>query len=154
MIGYKLEPMFTASEMKQISERMESEIEKAAEEQLIKVAERAIEIVRAKIKSDGGYNDHTGNLRSGTGFIIHKDGKIMHKDFKASPRGTDKKTGLATGLQTALSELRGMGWGIFLVSGMEYASWVQAKGYDVLGGAEAGMDIALAQAFKEIGDIE
>lgn len=154
MIGFGLEPMFTSSDMKQITDRMEKEMNDLILVHLTKVAERAIEIVRLKAKSQGGYNDDTGNLRSGTGFIIHKDGRIVHKDFKASSRGSDKQTGLNTGLQVALSELRGSGWGIFMVSGMEYASWVQAKGYDVLGGATVGLDQALQQAFNEIGEIE
>lgn len=152
-MGFRLEPMFTTSEMKQIADRMEKEMNDAILEQLIKVAERAIEIVRLKSKGQGGYNDDTGNLRSGTGFIIHKDGRVVHRDFKASGKGTDKQTGLDTGLKAALEILRDNGWGIFLVSGMEYAGWVEAKGYDVLSGAQTGLDQALAQAFREIGDI-
>lgn len=154
MMNFRLEPMFSASDMQKITSRMETEMNAAILAQLIKVGERSIEIVRLKSKSEGGYNDDTGNLRSGTGFIIHKDGQVRHTDFKASGKGTDKQTGLNEGLKSALSILRDAGWGIFMVSGMEYAGWVENKGYDVLAGATTGLEQALQLAFREIGGID
>lgn len=152
----RLEPAFTTADMQKITERFQQEIDSAILEKMIQVCERAIELVRVKMKGShvDAYDNHTGNLRSSTGYIIHKDGKIVHKDFKESPEGTDRKTGLAEGLKAATSVLRGKGWGIFLVSGMEYASWVENKGYDVLTGAMIGYEEALMQALKEIGDIK
>lgn len=143
------------TDTKAVAKEMEKAINDAILEKLIEVGERAITIVRLKIKTDGGYDNWTGNLRSSTGFIIYKDGKVVNKNFEASPVGTDKATGLRVGLEKALDTLReSKGWGIVMVSGMEYASWVESKGYDVLKGARIGLEEALQQAFNEIGGIE
>jgi hypothetical protein len=134
---------------------MDKAMTESALEKMIQVGDRAIELVRVKIKNQGGYDNHTGNLRSSTGYIIYKEGKILYRNFKESPEGTDKKTGLETGIKSATSELRtSTGWGIILVSGMEYAGWVEDKGYDVLTGATIGYEEALQQAFNEIGLID
>src|SRR5690606_24498546 len=144
MMGIKLEPMFTAADMRIIADRAEKAMNEAALEKMIQVGDRAIELVRVKIKNQGGYDNHTGNLRSSTGYIIHKDGKVVYENFKESPEGTDKKTGLEEGRKLAFGEHRSSrGWGIILVSGMEYASWVENKGYDVLTGARIGFSDTL-----------
>lgn len=156
-MNIRLEPMFTSAEMKAITAQMEKAMNEAALEKMIQVGDRAIEIVRQKIKGShvDAYDNHTGNLRSSTGYIIYHDGKIVYKNFKKSPEGTDKKTGLDAGLNSATSELRASkGWGIILVSGMEYAGWVEGKGYDVLTGARIGVEQSLQQAFDEIGLIK
>lgn len=153
-MGIKLEPMFTAADMRMIADRAEKAMNEAALEKMIQVGDRAIELVRVKIKNQGGYDNHTGNLRSSTGYIIYHDGKIVYRNFKESPEGTDKKTGLATGIKEANATLREtQGWGIVLVSGMVYAGWVENKGYDVLTGARIGYEDELQQAFNEIGAI-
>ena len=135
-----------------LSRQIQEEIDKEVVKHLSDVLERGVELVRNKITSDKAYEDHTGNLRSSTGYIIIRDGRVVHKSFKESPGGTDKQTGLKTGLKVALDELReSTGWGVILVSGMEYASWVQSRGYDVLKGAYLGLDSMLEQAFNELG---
>lgn len=135
-----------------------AEIEKAIEAEVVKhlsaVLHRAIELVRTKML-DKAYEDHTGNLNSSTGFIIYKDGRVVHQDFRLSDKGTDRQTGLQTGLNEALSELRETsGWGVVMVSGMEYASWVQSRGYEVVLGAAKNLDAALREAFNELGTID
>jgi len=40
------------------------------------------------------------------------------------------------------------------MSGMDYASWVQGRGYDVLLSASTNLDSILKEAFDEIGTIE
>jgi len=144
------------TDMKALMQEVEKEIEKETLKHLSAVLERGVELVRNKISKGGDhYQDHTGNLRSSTGFIITKDGKVVHTSFKESPVGTDKQTGLKEGLKAALDELRpSKGYGVVLVSGMEYASWVESKGFDVLKGAYIGLEKTLQQAFNEIGAIE
>ena len=142
------------TDMKSLSKEIENQIEIETITHLSKVLERGVELVRNKITNGKAYNDHTGNLRSSTGFIIYKDGKVVHKSFKESPVGTDRKTGVKDGLKAALDDLRAsIGWGVILVSGMEYSSWVESKGYDVLKGAYINLDSVLKQAFAEIGSI-
>ncbi|MBE8712539.1 hypothetical protein [Sphingobacterium hungaricum] len=142
------------TDMKALAQEVQNEIDNEVIKHLSAVLERGVELVRNKISNGKAYDDHTGNLRSSTGFIIYKDGKVVHKSFKESPVGTDKATGLKEGLQVALDVLReSTGWGVVLVSGMEYSSWVERKGFDVLSGAYINLDSALKQAFAEMGSI-
>jgi len=146
---FRLEAQFNPAEL---TRQIQEEVDKQTLETLIKVSSRAIEIARtrAAAKEMKIYENHTGNLESSTGFIITRDGKIVHKDFKLADEGTDKSTGMQTGLNTALSVLRERGWGIIIVAGMEYASWVEGKGFEVLTGAMMNYEQYLEQAFKEI----
>ncbi len=140
--------------MKALSVQIEKEIENQTIKHLSKILHRAIELVRTKMLNTA-YQDHTGNLNSSTGFIIYKDGKVVHKDFRESDIGTDKVTGLKEGLNIALNELReSKGWGVVLVSGMEYASWVESRGFEVLRGTQGKIDVYLKEAFAEFETIE
>src|SRR5690606_15824926 len=105
-----------------------------------------------KMRAGGGYDDDTGQLRSSTGGIIYRDGKVLHEDFKLAPYGTDKQPGLQEGKERAFAEMReSKGWGITLIAGMEYASWVQDKHHlSVLDDAESEISKTLEQAFNEI----
>lgn len=142
------------TDMKSLSISIEKEIESQTIQHLSKILNRAIELVRTKMLNKS-YEDHTGNLNSSTGFIIYKDGKVVHKDFRESVIGTDKATGLKEGLTSALSELReSKGWGVVFVSGMEYASWVESRGFEVLSGTEGKIDTYLKEAFAEFETIE
>ncbi|WP_141202128.1 hypothetical protein [Sphingobacterium cellulitidis] len=140
--------------MKSLSVAIEKEIENQTIQHLSKILNRAIELVRTKMLNKS-YQDHTGNLNSSTGFIIYKDGKVVHKDFRESAIGTDKATGLKEGLNVALSVLRGSkGWGVVFASGMEYASWVESRGFEVLRGTQGNIDVLLKEAFEEFETIE
>lgn len=142
------------TDTKALSMEIEKEIENQTVQHLSKVLHRAIELVRTKMLNKS-YQDHTGNLNSSTGFIIYKDGKVVHKDFRESVIGTDKLTGIKKGLDIAMSELReSKGWGILFVSGMEYASWVESRGFEVLRGTQGKIDTYLKEAFAEFETIE
>lgn len=148
-IGFEI-----TTDMKALSVQIEKEIENQTIKHLSMILHRAIELVRTKMLNTA-YQDHTGNLNSATGFIIYKDGKVVHKDFRESDIGTDKVTGLKEGLNIALNELReSKGWGVVLVSGMEYASWVESRGFEVLRGTQGKIDVYLKEAFAEFETIE
>lgn len=159
---FKLQPKFTALDIdKQVTEIFKG-INKVMLNELIMVGLEAVKSARLKVpfqeyhadakdivtatklaggsidfNTAGGFNDQTGNLRSSIGFIILYNGEILHQDFEMSPRGTDKQAGLNAGKSYAKEQ--GMenqkGWAIITVAGMEYASWVEAKGYDVITGS-------------------
>jgi hypothetical protein len=104
------------------------------------------------LSSADGFNDDTGNLRSSIGFILMYDGQIVHQDFQLSTRGTDKDTGLDLGIAYAekLAKDFQSGWAIITVAGMEYASWVEALGYDVITGSTLGAQKKLEVAFRNV----
>ncbi|MGJ1423327.1 hypothetical protein ACR79B_05000 [Sphingobacterium spiritivorum] len=141
----------TQSELDAIYTEQIEEMDRKTLEAFKRVLSRALQIQRAKIRPDG-YNDQTGQLRSSTGGLIYRDGKVLHEDFELSPYGTDKAPGLKEGREKAFAELReSSGWGITLVAGMEYASWVETRhGLSVLIDAESEVDKSLDQAFNEI----
>lgn len=142
------------TDMNALSKEIEKEIEKEALNLLIEAIETSVERVRKK-QLNQPYQDHTGNLLSSTGFIIYKDGKVVHKNFKESPIGTDKLTGLEEGLKAALSELReSTGWGVVMVAGMDYASHVESKEYTVILDATTDIDDFITESFRKFGIIE
>lgn len=147
---FRLEAQFNPD---QLTRQIQDDIDRATLETLIKVSSRAIEIARTRAAAEEMkvYENHTGNLESSTGFIITRDGKVVHRDFKLASEGTDKSTGMQTGLSAAMGVLREKkGWGIVLIAGMEYASWVEGKGFDVLSGGMRNFEQFLDQAFREI----
>jgi|SRR5690606_30792489 len=149
---YRLELDMTPEEIAAVVKEQIEEMDRQTLEAFQRVLARALEIQRAKMRAGGGYNDDTGQLRSSTGGIIYKDGRVLHEDFQLSPYGTDKSPGLREGREKALGELRETtGWGITIVAGMEYASWVQSRhGLSVLIDAESDINKSLEQAFNEI----
>ena len=104
------------------------------------------------LSSAAGFNDDTGNLRSSIGFILMYYGTIVYQDFQLSNIGTDKNTGLDLGIAYAekLAKDQHAGWAIITVAGMEYASWVEALGYDVITGSTLGAEKKLTVAFKNV----
>lgn len=142
------------TDMKALMQEVEKEIEKEALKLLIEAVEYTVDKVRKK-QVEQPYQDHTGNLYSSTGFIIYKDGKVLHENFKESPIGTDNKTGLAEGLKVALAQLReSTGWGVVMVAGMEYASWVESNNFTVLLDATTDLDRYLTESLQKFEIIE
>lgn len=97
------------------------------------------------------YKDQTGNLRSSVGYVIVRDGKIIDRsDFATVKQGQE---GSRTGLRFAKEVARQFPEGIVLivVAGMNYASYVSAKGYDVIESAELLADKLVPQILKQLG---
>ena len=90
-------------------------------------------------KSIDTYKDQTGNLRSSIGYVIYYKGEEIESSF--SPVATeigDGKYGTSQGLSFArdkVKELAGNGFVAVVVAGMDYAAYVEAKGFDVLTGS-------------------
>lgn len=149
---YRLELDMTPAEIQQLVDKQIEEVDEQTLSQFKLVLARALQIQRAKVRANGGYNDDTGQLRSSVGGIIYKDGKVLYEDFELAPYGTDKAPGLNEGRSKALAELReSSGWGITIVAGKEYASWVESNhGLSVLTDASKEVEKTLDQAFNEI----
>jgi hypothetical protein len=92
---------------------------------------------------DGGndrYTDQTGALNSSTGFQLFKHGEQVASYFGGEGGdGTGHSIGQATGQRTAGdagSEMASRWICGVLVAGMDYAVYVEARGFDVLTAAE------------------
>jgi hypothetical protein len=128
-----LQAMFTASQIRNYVEAKAREFQ----EKTIEVAQYMGEEFVNKAREMDTYRDRTGNLRSSIGYVIVLDGKLVDQNFKPSAQGTDKNTGTAKAIEFA-EELAGQypsGLILIGVAGMEYAAYVEAKGYDVITGS-------------------
>ena len=119
---------------------------------------KAGEIACQEAIKSGTYENLTGNLRSSIGYIIAYNGKIIKEggfykiqgcgdnmqkvefttkdgknvSFWAKGKFGDGSNGSKIGLEFARSKISTTGYSFVLVAGMEYASYVSSKGYDVL----------------------
>lgn len=121
---------------------------------LCAIGERVLNAAR----STNSYKDQTGNLRSSLGYVVAIDGKVVQmSDFAPSDKKTektpDKVTGQREGKAYAQQLLDKFPTGIVLlvVAGMNYASYVSAKGYDVLDSAELLAGQLIPEMLKQLG---
>jgi len=107
----------------------------------------AVTKMRQKSPSDGGFNDQTGNLRSSIGYIIIHNGQQLAKSFEIKLQGSE---GLTAGEKYAndIAKQYKKGWAIIFVAGMEYASWVEARGRDVTTGSTLGLESKVREAWN------
>lgn len=112
---------------------------------------------------EGRYQNITGNLRSSLGYVIAQDGKIIKEggfkqiqgrgenyekvffttkaqktvQFWARGKAGDGSEGSRQGIEYARSLARSSkGIMLIVVAGMDYASYVNSRGYDVMDSAE------------------
>lgn len=130
-------------------------------------------------RESGKYTDRTGNLRSSVGYAILEDGKVISKsgfekvrgqgknyqlvNFKtkqgqivkywAKGKSGDGTQGSNTGqaLINQLASTYNTGLVLVVVAGMDYASYVEAKGYNVLNSAETLAKTLVPQMLKQLG---
>lgn len=125
-----LRKLFSAASIKSFIDSKAEEHEQKALQVLFFAGEEFMN----KARTNGNYQDQTGNLRSSIGYIVLKDGAIVQQSFLEGKKGSDKKTGVQRGKifadEVALQFPRG--YVLIGVAGMEYAAAVESKGYDVI----------------------
>ena len=95
--------------------------------QLYYIGEAALKAAREK-GSFKDYTDRSGNLRNSTGYVVAIGGKIV------ATAGFDKSEGLPFAKELATTtDADGV---LVVCAGMKYATYVSARGYDVLDSAE------------------
>ena len=126
-------PTFKMSDVRKRFDAFLIEVEKAQIEALQKIGEMCVAHAR-EIPSDIGFNDQTGNLRSSIGYVIFRDGVAIRSNYEQVLEGNE---GVQKGQQLA-EEIGTQTKGLSLVvtAGMQYATYVEAKGRDVLSSAE------------------
>lgn len=107
---------------------------KTATQKFIEVGERCI----TEARDNGSYTDRTGNLRNSVGYMVLLDGieqsqsninKLNRKQFDTIKAKYPK------------------GLVLIVVAGMNYAAYVEAKGYNVLSSAELMAENILKQLY-------
>ena len=141
-------PLFDQKSLERWFEQFQSKAEYKTLVLLQAGGEKFIEVARRS----GSYKDQTGNLRSSIGYIIAKDGEVVKENFKESDKGTDKTTGKYKGRRLAeeVSLSHTGGYILVGVAGMEYAAAVEAKGYEVISGANAQCEKYLRDTLKSV----
>ena len=124
-----------------------NDIERILREKIEKYHQKVIRILRIvgemcinEARTNGSYQDQTGNLRSSIGYVVLQDGKSIEKGgFAPTERGTKKgKDGQKEGeafINKVISQYP-KGFVLVVVAGMKYASYVEARNYNVLSSAE------------------
>lgn len=101
--------------------------------------QRLGEMCLIEARNNKGYMMQTGALLSSTGYTIFVDGVALHSQFDAASGAESNaaQNGIKAG--QALAEKVGKntkGVALVVVAGMDYAAYVEAKGYNVLSSAE------------------
>ena len=112
-------------------------IEQYIEEQLARKVERLInnlsyvgEGALSIARERGSYTDQTGNLRNSTGYVIAVDGEVVAR------AGFRSKNGDGAAFAEELARTTEGKAVLVVCAGMNYATYVSARGYDVLDSAE------------------
>lgn len=120
-----------------------ADIERMLQEKIAKYEEKIVRILRNvgekcinEAREYGSYQDRTGNLRSSIGYIVLKDGKPIEKGgFQLTKSGNDGQKEGETFINKVTSQYP-KGFVLVVVAGMKYASYVEARNYNVLTSAE------------------
>ena len=114
------------------------------------VGRKAVDRSREKTKVQGGFGNITWNLRGSIGYVIVKDHEIIDRYFPPLPDGDQGTTeGIKYAEEVALM-LDDGDIMLVVVAGMEYAYFVEAKGYDVISGSSAHMESELRTALNNL----
>lgn len=103
-------------------------------------------------RQNGKYTDRTGNLRSSIGYVVLENGipikkggyqKVLNTATEAQTKSDSLISSLAATYKTGLV--------LIVLAGMDYAVYVEAKGYNVLNSAETLAKKLVPQMLKELG---
>lgn len=126
-------------EFSEFAEDFLREVEEDQLEWLALVGEEAYDMA----VSSRAFLDRTGCLLSSIGYAVVSDGKIWHEGgFKVILNGAD---GREKGLRLIRELMPKRGTRLIFVAGEHYATFVEAKGYDVNTAGELIIDKLMAE---------
>lgn len=126
---------FTKDDVRKRFDAFLNEIEKKQIARLQKLGEMCL----VEARTNKGYMMQTGALLSSTGYEVFVDGVAIHSQFDAASGAESNaaETGIKSGQSIAETIGKGTkGIALVVVAGMNYAAYVEAKGYNVLSSAE------------------
>ena len=130
-----IKPSFSISDIQKRCNAFVEQVEKQQIKRLQALGEKCL--IEARMNK--GYMMQTGALCSSTGYTIFVDGVALHSQFDAASGAESNaaQKGIKAGEELAErigKETKGIA--LVVVAGMNYASYVEAKGYNVLSSAE------------------
>ena len=130
-----IKPNFTKDDVRKRFDAFLNEIEKKQIARLQRLGEMCL----VEARTNKGYMMQTGALLSSTGYEVFVDGVAIHSQFDAASGAeiNAAETGIKSGQSIAETIGKGTkGIALVVVAGMNYAAYVEAKGYNVLSSAE------------------
>lgn len=130
-----IKPNFTKDDVRKRFDAFLNEIEKKQIARLQRLGEMCL----VEARTNKGYMMQTGALLSSTGYEVFVDGVAIHSQFDAASDAESNaaETGIKSGQSIAETIGKGTkGIALVVVAGMNYAAYVEAKGYNVLSSAE------------------
>ena len=130
-----IKPNFTKDDVRKRFDAFLNEIEKKQIDRLQRLGEMCL----VEARTNKGYMMQTGALLSSTGYEVFVDGVAIHSQFDAASGAESNaaETGIKSGQSIAESIGKGTkGIALVVVAGMNYAAYVEAKGYNVVSSAE------------------
>lgn len=130
-----IKAQFTQEQLKRRFDAFLAMVKKKQIERMQRLGEMCL----IEARNNKGYMMQTGALLSSTGYTIFVDGVALHSQFDAASGAESNaaQNGIKAG--QALAEKVGKntkGVALVVVAGMDYAAYVEAKGYNVLSSAE------------------
>lgn len=130
-----IKPDFTKDDVRKRFDAFLNEIEKKQIARLQRLGEMCL----VEARTNKGYMMQTGALLSSTGYEVFVDGVAIHSQFDAASGAESNaaEKGIKSGQNIAETIGKGTkGIALVVVAGMNYAAYVEAKGYNVLSSAE------------------
>ena len=133
---------------------IEAYIDKAAENARNVIIDTLCEVGRRCVREardNGSYMAQTGNLRSSIGYVVVVDGQIVRKNVVDLVKNGTEGTKEAEAFLERLASEHSSGICLIVVAGMNYASYVEGRGYNVLTSAELLAERLVPQLLEQIG---
>ena len=130
-----IKPDFTKDDVRKRLDAFLNEIEKKQIARLQRLGEMCL----VEARTNKGYMMQTGALLSSTGYEVFVDGVAIHSQFDVASGAESNaaETGIKSGQSIAETIGKGTkGIALVVVAGMNYAAYVEARGYNVLSSAE------------------
>lgn len=111
------------------------------------IGERCVNIAR----TSHTYTDQSGNLTSSMGYAVSVDGRLVQ--ISSFDKVLNGEQGATDGQEYVKQLIRKYPSGIVLivVAGMNYATYVSDKGYDVIDSAESLAEQQIPRMLKQLG---
>lgn len=111
--------------------QLQAEYDRKAVTFLQTVGERVVKFAR----EHGSYTDQTGNLRHSIGYVIVQYGKVVTENFSSGQGFPEAQENARKSALSVVQNLPRTKTFLVWVAGMEYARYVEARGYDVIEGS-------------------
>lgn len=127
-----------------LEKQYEMEVNRLKRQAKLKL-QRVGEVYASTAKEKGSYEDQTGNLRGGNGYTLFEDNSLVESSIGVNKSGEKVNLSLdEIKSQSTKAEIE-----LICGNGMDYASHVQRKGYDVTDSAQLAAEAEARKQFSK-----